>query len=223
MSNDGFIREVDEELRGEKLKDFWTRYGLLIVGGAIAIAMATAAWVGWQAYTTSLANASGDRYLEALNLANDGNSEDALAKLAELETDGYGQYAVLARMRAASERHHAGNTEQAIADFDAVAADTSVPITLREAARIRAAYLLVDAGTYQDVAQRAEPLTSAENAFRHSAREVLALAAWKDGRADDALLLIDELLSDVQAPGGVAQRATIIRDLIISSGKVSRG
>ncbi len=223
MSNDSFIREVDEELRGDKFKTLWARYGIVIVGGAVAIALATAAWVGWQAYTTSLANASGDRYLEALNLANGGNSEEALAKLAELEADGYGQYAVLARMRAASVRHNAGNTEQAIADFDAVAADTSVPITLREAARVRAAYLLVDAGTYQDVAQRVEPLTAADNAFRHSAREVLALAAWKDGRADDALLLIEELLGDVEAPGGMAQRATIIRDLIISSGKVSQG
>ncbi|MEO0543381.1 MAG: tetratricopeptide repeat protein [Pseudomonadota bacterium] len=223
MSNDSFIREVDEELRTDKLKDFWSRYGLLIVGGAIAIALGTAAWVGWQSYTTSQANASGDRYLEALNLASEGNSQEALQKLAELEADGYGQYAVLARMRAASERHNAGNTEQAIADFDAVAADNSVPITLREAARLRAAYLLIDFGTYQDVAQRAEPLTAADDAFRHSAREVLALAAWKDGRADDALLLIDELLSDVQVPAGVAQRATVIRDLIISSGRVSQG
>ena len=223
MSNDSFIREVDEEVRGDKLKAFWSRYGLAIVGGAIAIALATAAWVGWQSYTTSLANASGDRFLEALNLANEGNSEEALEKLAELEVDGYGQYAVLSRMRAASERHNAGNTDQAVADFDAVAADTSVPIALRDAARVRAAYLLVDAGTYQDVAQRAEPLTAADNAFRHSAREALALAAWKDGRADDALRLIDELLGDVQVPSGVAQRATIIRDLIISSGKVSQG
>ncbi|MEL6817311.1 MAG: tetratricopeptide repeat protein [Pseudomonadota bacterium] len=223
MSNDSFIREVDEELRTDKLKDFWSRYGLLIVGGAVAIALATAAFVGWQAYTTSLANASGDRYSDALELANEGNSEEALAKLAELEAAGYGQYAVLARMRAASERHNAGNTDQAIADFDAVSADNSVPAMLRDAARVRAAYLLVDAGSYQDVAQRAEPLTSADNAFRHSAREALAMAAWKDGRADDALLLIDELLSDVQVPGGIAQRATIIRDLIISSGKVSQG
>lgn len=223
MSDDSFIREVEEELRTDKLKAFWSRFGVLIVGGAIAIAVGTAGFVGWQSYTTSQANASGDRFLEALNLANEGNSQEALSRLAELEADGYGQYAVLARMRAASERHNAGNTDQAIADFDAIAADNSVPIALRDAARVRAAYLMVDAGSYQDVANRAEPLAAGDNAFRHSAREALALSAWKNGRADDALRLIDELLADTIVPPGIAQRAQIIRDMIISSGQVSQG
>ncbi|MEN0000288.1 MAG: tetratricopeptide repeat protein [Pseudomonadota bacterium] len=223
MSDDSFIREVEEELRTDKLKAFWSRFGALIIGGAIAIALGTAGFVGWQSYTTNQANASGDRFLEALNLANEGNSQEALDRLAELEADGYGQYAVLARMRAASERHNAGNTDQAVADFDAIAADNSVPVALRDAARVRAAYLLVDAGSYEDVANRAEPLTAGDNAFRHSAREALALSAWKNGRADDALRLIDELLADTVVPSGIAQRAQIIRDMIISSGQVSQG
>ncbi|MEM1378619.1 MAG: tetratricopeptide repeat protein, partial [Pseudomonadota bacterium] len=63
MSDDSFIREVQEELRQDKLKEFWSKYGVAIVGGAIAIALGTAAWVGWQSYTTSQANASGDRFL----------------------------------------------------------------------------------------------------------------------------------------------------------------
>lgn len=223
MSDDSFIREVKEELRQDKLKEFWARFGVLIVGGAIAIALGTAAWVGWQSYTTNQANASGDRFLEALNLANEGNSDDALERLAQLEADGYGQYAVLARMRAASERHNAGDTDQAVADFDAIAADRSVPVALRDAARVRAAYLLVDAGTYQDVATRAEPLTAPDNPFRHSAREALAMAAWKDGRADDALRLVNELLGDADVTSGIVQRAQVIRDMIVASGRVSQG
>ncbi|MEM1377809.1 MAG: tetratricopeptide repeat protein, partial [Pseudomonadota bacterium] len=207
----------------DKLKEFWSKYGVAIVGGAIAIALGTAAWVGWQSYTTSQANASGDRFLEALNLANEGNSEEALQRLEGLEADGYGQYAVLARMRAASERHNAGDTDQAVTDFDSIAADNSVPVALRDASRIRAAYLLVDAGTYQDVASRAEPLTASDSPFRHSAREALAMAAWKDGRADDALRLVDELLGDSEVTPGIAQRAQVIRDMIISSGQVSQG
>ena len=40
MSDDSFIREVDEELRSEQVQQVWQRYGKLIVGGAIAIVLA---------------------------------------------------------------------------------------------------------------------------------------------------------------------------------------
>ncbi|MEL6436907.1 MAG: tetratricopeptide repeat protein [Pseudomonadota bacterium] len=223
MSNDSFIREVDEELRSEKLKSAWDRYGPIIIGTAITIAVGTAAYTGWQSYTNGRANASGDRFLEALTLAQEGQSDAALTALGQLEQDGFGQYAVLARMRAAGERHNAGDTEQAIADFDTIAADNSVPVALRDVARVRAGYLLVDAGTYDDVAQRVEPLTSTENPFRHSAREALGMAAWKAERADDAKRLFDTMLEDPETPQAMRGRAGVMVDMIVASGKVSAG
>ena len=223
MSDDSFIREVEEELRSDRLKKVWDQFGAFIITAAILIVVGTAAWRGWEYYSERQASASGDRFLAALNLANEGKSDEALAALQSLENDGYGAYPVLARMRAATVLEEKGNTAGAVAAFDAVAADGSAPDAVRDMARIRAAYILVDTGTADEVAERAEPLSADTSPLRHAAREALGLAAWKDGRLGDAKVLFQQIVDDLNAPRNAKQRAAIMLDLIKSSGEVQEG
>ncbi|MBE0692252.1 MAG: hypothetical protein IH590_04000, partial [Aquamicrobium sp.] len=83
------------------------------------------------------------------------------------------------------------------------------------------ALLLVDHGSYADVAQRVETLTGETNPLRHSAREALALAAWKEGRMADAAALYDQIVDDEGAPQNIRQRATLMSELIRGSGASS--
>src|SRR5690554_4621751 len=115
MSDDSFIREVEEELRSDRLKGFWDRFGTIIIGIAVLIVVATAGYRGYEYYSQTQASASGDRFLAALNLANEGKPDEALSVLQALEADGYGAYPVLARMRAATVLQEKGDTEGAVA------------------------------------------------------------------------------------------------------------
>ncbi|MDZ7824456.1 MAG: tetratricopeptide repeat protein [Ahrensia sp.] len=223
MSDDGFIREVEEELRSDRLKSFWDRFGTIIVGGSILLVVATAGYRFYDYYTTNQANASGDRFLAALNLANEGKDAEALAALQALEKDGYGQYAVLARMRAATVLANEGKIDEAVAAFDAVAADTSVPVAIRDMAKLRAGYTLIDTADYAQVAQRVEVLTSAENTLRHGAREILGLSAWRTERFADARTFFSDISNDQEAPEGIAERARIMLEMITASGKLAEG
>ncbi|MAZ19119.1 MAG: hypothetical protein CL535_22700 [Ahrensia sp.] len=223
MSDDSFIREVEEELRSDRLKKVWNQFGAFIIGAAILIVVGTAAWRGWEYYSERQASASGDRFLAALNLANEGKSDEALTALQALEDDGYGAYPVLARMRAATVLEEKGDAAGAVAAFDEVAADGSAPDAVRDMARIRAAYILVDTGTADQVAERAEPLSADTSPLRHAAREALGLAAWKDGRLGDAKVLFQQIVDDLNAPRNAKQRAAIMLDLIKSSGEVQEG
>lgn len=221
MSDDSFFREVDQELRQDQAKALWDRYGPLAIGGAIAIVLATAAWVGYDYWRETRANASGDAYSQALDLARDGKTEEARAALAALEADGYGSYPILARLRTATLHAEAGDHAAAIQAFDAAAADTSVPQPIRDMARLRAGLLLVDHGSYDDVSARVEALAVDTNALRHSAREALALAAWKAGRFADAATLFTQITDDQGAPQNVRQRAQMMSELIRGSGTSS--
>jgi hypothetical protein len=102
-----------------------------------------------------------------------------------------------------------------------VAADGSIPAAIRDMARLRAAFILVDSGSYADVAARVETLTADTNALRHSAREALGLAAWKEGRSSDALTLFEQIAADEQAPRNSRARATLMAELIQGSGAAS--
>jgi hypothetical protein len=221
MSDDQFIREVNEEMRRDQAQALWDRFGPAAIALAVLVVLATAAWVAYDYWDTSNANASGDKFSAALALANQGKSDEALAALKELEEGGYGAYPLLARMRAATVKADKGDFAGAVQDFDAVAGDGSIPTALRDMAKLRAALILVDNGSYADVASRVEALAVDSNPLRHSAREALALSAWKDGKAADALKLYEQITADEGAPRNSRDRATLMTELIRGSGAAS--
>ncbi|MET3583166.1 hypothetical protein ABID19_006230 [Mesorhizobium robiniae] len=221
MSDDSFIREVNEEIRREQAHALWDRFGPALIVLAVLVVLGTAAFVGYRYWDETRANRSGDAFSQALKLANEGKSDEALTALGALEKDGYGAYPLLARMRAATVKADKGDFDAAVKDFDEVAADTDIPSGLRDLARLRAALLLVDHGSFADVSSRVEALTADTNPLRHTAREALGLAAWKEGKATDALKLFDQIASDDGAPRNARERATLMSELIRGSGGVS--
>lgn len=218
MSDDSFFREVNEEMRQAQAKALWDKYGPWIIGLAISIVLGTAAYVYYQHWTSTRANRSGDAFSHALVLANEGKSEEALAALTALEADGYGAYPVLARLRAATIKVEKGDFTGGIAAFDSVADDNSVQMAIRDIARLRSALLLVDHGSWEDVARRAEPLSADTNPLRHLAREALGLASWKSNRKQDALGFFEQIAGDEAAPRDARQRAGMMAELIRGSG-----
>lgn len=221
MSDDSFFREVNEELRQDQAKALWNRYGPAFIGLAVAVVLATAAFVGWEYWVETRANKSGDDFSAALQLANSGKNDEALAALDALEKDGYGAYPLLARMRAATVLKQKGDVAGAVKEFDEVSADGSIPDAIRDMARLRSALILVDTGPYEEVSKRVETLTSDTNMLRHSAREALGLSAWKAGKAKDAISLFEQIADDDSAPRNLRQRATLMSELIRGSGDAS--
>ncbi|MET0943195.1 MAG: tetratricopeptide repeat protein [Mesorhizobium sp.] len=221
MSDDHFIREVNEELRKDQAKALWDRYGPIALAAAVLIVLATAAYVGYNYWIETRAGRSGDAFSQALRLANDGKNDEALKAFETLEAEGHGAYPVLARLRSATVLIGKGDFSGAVAAFDAVSNDGSIPPAIRDIARLRAGLVLVDHGTYADVSSRVETLAADTNPLRHSARELLALSAWKDGRSADALKLTEQISADDAAPRNVRERANLLSELIRGSGNAS--
>ncbi|MBO3761163.1 tetratricopeptide repeat protein [Ciceribacter sp. L1K22] len=216
--NDSFIREVNEELRSDQFKGIWRSFGPYIIALAVLIVLGTAGYRAYEYWHDNRASASGDKFLAALTLAREGKNEEALAALSELEKDGYGSYPVLARMRAATVQAANGDTAAAAATFSALGKDTSVPEVIRDAARVRAAWLLIDTADYNAVSAEVEVLATPGNALRHSAREALGLSAYKAGDMGRAREWFEQIVEDTDAPRNVANRAQIMLDNITAAG-----
>ncbi|MGF6176643.1 tetratricopeptide repeat protein [Ensifer sp. 4252] len=217
--DDSFIREVNEELRSDRMKNIWARFGSVIVAIAVLIVLGTVGKVGYDYWRDNASSKSGDEFLQALNLAKENKADEALAALSNLQKDGYGAYPVLARLRAATLQAEKGETEAAIKAFSEIGKDTGLPEALRDAARLRAAYLLVDAGTYDQVSAEVEQLAVPQNNMRHSAREALGLSAYKSGDIAKAKSWFQQIVDDAQSPRNVAGRAQMLLDVIAASGK----
>lgn len=219
--NESFIREVNEELRSEQLRTIWKRFKPIIIGVAVLVVLGVIAYQAYEHWEQSNKNASGDRFLAALQSADQNRKDEATKQLQALSQDGFGSYPVLARMRLAAMKAENGDTAGAVSDFSAIGKDDAVPPAIRNVARLRAAWMLVDGGKYDQVASEVEEFAVPSSPMRHSAREVLGLAAWKAGDYAKARDWFQLIVDDADAPSGVVQRARTMLSLITASGKLS--
>jgi hypothetical protein len=214
------FREVDEEVRREQMKRLWDRYGLLIVAAAVLVVVAVGAWRGYQWYAAKKAAESSAAYDSALQLAQDGKHAEAAVAFAKIAAKGTPAYRSLARLREGEEMA-ARDGDAAVAIFDAVAADSANSRLLRDLATIRAGFVLVDKASFADISRRLEPLAQPSGPFRHTARELLALSAWRSGDMATARRWGEAALSDPEAPASLRARIDILMALTSENGKSS--
>jgi hypothetical protein len=212
------FQEVDEEVRREQLKKLWQRYGHYAIAACVLLVAGVAAWRGYDWWETKKAVEAGAAFERAVTLAEAGKHQDAEAAFAKLATNASGGYRLLARLREAAELART-DSKAAIAAYDEIAADKSAGPVIQDLAAVRAGFLLVDTAPYGDMRARLEPLTAPERAFRHSARELLALSAWKAGDIGAARQWANAIMSDPQTPAGTRSRTEVLSELIAAGGK----
>ena len=98
--------------------------------------------------------------------------------------------------------------------YDDIAADRSVGAAEQDLARIRAAQLLLDSTSYPNMQQRLEPATAPTSTFRHTARELLALSAWRANDATAARQWLDLIANDGETPPSLRSRAEALQALL---------
>ncbi len=210
------FREIDEELRQENYLRLWRKYGSYVIGAAVALVALAAAVVGWREYRQSQLNSASDRYEAALTLADEGKLDDARALFASLVEDGAGGYPALARLNQAALAAKSGDRDGAVAVYDALAADGDVDDALRGVATVLGAMQRLSDAKSDPAAitARLEPLAKPDGPWRHSAREILALLAQRQGDTAKAKSLYRLLADDLAAPAGIRGRATEMLELL---------
>jgi hypothetical protein len=205
--------EVDEEVRRDQLKKLWDQYSIYIIAGALLIIAAVGGWRGYQYLETQKAAEAGAAFDAAIDLSEQNKHAEAEAAFDKLAATAPSGYRMLARLRAAAEV--ASRDPQAGAKmYDEIAADRSIGTEQQELARIRAAGLLLDTESYPNMLQRLEPATKPEATFRHSARELLALSAWRANDTTAARQWLDMIANDGETPSAMRSRAEALQALL---------
>jgi len=203
------FQEVDEEVRREQLKKLWERYGNYAVAAAVLVVAAVAAWRGYGWWEAKKAAESGAAFEAAIALSEAGKHSEAEAAFGKIASDGTAGYRNLARMRAAAEL--AGvDAKAAVGAYEGIARDASVGPVLAELAALRAGAMLIDAGAFDAARGLLEPLSANDRTFRHTARELLVLAAWRQGDMSAGKRWVDMIMTDVQTPAGTRSRVEML-------------
>jgi hypothetical protein len=205
--------EVDEEVRRDQLKKLWEKYSIYIIALAVLIVAAVGGWRGYQYVEARKAAEAGEAFNRAIELSEQGKHEDAEKAFADLAAKAPYGYRLLSRFRVAAEVVNR-DPKAAAKLFDDLAADSSIGVEQQELARIRAAGLLVDSASYADMKQRLEPDTVPAATFRHTARELLALSAFRANDNSAARLWLDQISADADTPPSLRSRAEALQALL---------
>ncbi|MET3896530.1 hypothetical protein ABIB57_000454 [Devosia sp. UYZn731] len=220
MSQDNIFREVDEELRSDRMRNFWRRFAPYIIGAAVLVVVGVAANEGWTWYHASNAAKSSDELYAAFDLADGGDMAAAQTQLDTLIADGSGSYPMLAQFKQAGLLAKDGKVTEAVAAYDALAVSLSNQ-RLRELALVLGGTLMVDAGTLADVQQRVETIATEGNPLRNAAREAMGLAQYKAGKFTDAQASFQAVIDDPMSQSTVRNRMGYYIAALTSAGDIA--
>jgi hypothetical protein len=214
------FREVDEDLRRDRLEMIWKRYGAAIVGAVLVIVAGTAGFVAWRNHQHAEAETQTAQLADALRLAgnaagpaaSDPNASgdpkaaaDALSAFAAQNGAGPG---TLALFFEAGLRAREGDSAAAVKIYDELTQSSKLEPVYRDLATVLSVMHQVQTGDAGQLTARLQPLMADNNPWRHSARELTALLAIRSGDKAAAGKLFEQIQNDPAAPAGVRSRAT---------------
>lgn len=205
--------EVEEDLRRERAKQLWTRYGRYFVTLAVVAILAVGAHTWWRSYERSQQLETAERYQAALS---EGSVQDAPAEAASrlegIAQQATGGYELTARMRAAGLYGQAGDHQAAADIYQAIAADEGVEQLYRDLAEVLAIAQAarIEGRDPQDLAARLAPHEAAGAPWRFTALEIGAGLALQQGDAAGARERLSAIADSADAPQQSRSRASEI-------------
>lgn len=200
--------QVEEELRSDRYKRL-ARTWLPVAGGVLLVALIAAlAWWGWQKMETAKADRASIAYQRGLESLEANNLVGAEAAFVQAADEGNAAYKALALQHRAGIAVQQNRVPAAVELFDEAAAASGEPL-LRDGAAYKAALLLMDTASFEDIQARLEPLTEEGRPFRAFAREALAMAQLQHGKTAEARSTLVVLKNSLDTPREITQRAEL--------------
>ena len=205
VKSDEFIREVDEEVKRDRMLALWKRHASLFVALGVAIVIGTSAGVGWRHWQESQRQRAAESFAAADQDFRAGREAEAAQAFAALAERG-GGYGVLASLREAEARSAAGDEAGARRALDRLAGMGGADQVYRDLGRVLAGLHRLD-GEAAEVDAQVAGVALPTSPWRYTARELQALARLEAGDTDGARALLGEIVADSGTPGQLRRRA----------------
>jgi len=208
--NDTFVREVDENLRRDQIRDFGKKYASWMIVGVVLFLVAAGAFIYWQNYRTQQSEKQVEQLSQIYNDIGAGKTNAAPRQLDELSNSGSKAVRASALFARAALALQQNDTKLATAKYRQIAADNGLPQSYRDAATIRQTALEFDSLKPEEVIARLQPLTKPGSPWFGSAGEMTAMALIKQNKKAEAGRLFAAMARDKQVPEELRARAVQI-------------
>ena len=201
------LREVQEDLRQERLEKLWKAYGVYIVAGLVGIVLLTVAFVFWRDYRTSQRANESAAYETAVQNINQGKRDQGIAQLEALAKEG-GTYNGMAALNKASVLAEKSATKaEAVALYQSISKNKAYDATIRYLAGYYAVLHQVDTENSDVLLEQLPLLMVGANPWSVMVTELKAVLTLKAGRPEEAAQIYKDLLENPSTPSGIRIRA----------------
>jgi hypothetical protein len=205
---ESIFREIDEDIRREKLEQLWKKHGRLFVIAIVVVVVAVGAGTLWQERQTSAMEKATAALASTLQQLKADNHTDITTQLETFSASAPEGPATLARLYAAGVAANGENNTAALAQLRTLADDKQAPELYRSLAQLLLTQARMDSEDPVTLQNELSPLKEDGKPWRYSARELSALLSLKQGDIDSARATLEALQQDNAAPGGIRERAT---------------
>jgi len=202
-----FVREVDENLRRDQLRDFFKAYGNWLIAAVALFLVASGGFIWWKQHQVQEHEAQVEKLAQVYKDIGSGKTAQAPQQLDELSKSGAKAVrasAVFARAALALQQN---DVKLAATTYKSIAGDSGLPKPYRDAALVRQIALEFDQMKPEDVVSRLEPLAKPGEPWFGTAGELTALAMVKQGKRQEAGQLFAAIARDPGVPQTIRARA----------------
>jgi len=204
---ENFVREVDENLRRDRARDFFKENGTWLALGLILFLAACGGIIWYQQHRVRVAEAHVEHIASIYKDVGTGNISKVPQQLDDLSNSSSKGVRATSLFTRAALALQQNDQKLAIATYKKINGDSSLPDAYRNAALIRQTALEFDHLKPQDVISRMEPLAKPGDPWFGSAGEMTALALIKQHKNKEAGALFASIAKDKTVPDTIRNRA----------------
>jgi hypothetical protein len=207
---DIFVREVDENLRRDRMNELAKKYSGWITAALVLFLGAVGGFIYWQNHRVEQSGKQVEQLSQVFADVGSGKTSAAPKQLDELANSGSKAVRASALFTRAALALQQNDVKLATAKYREIAGDDGLPKPYRDAALIRQTALEFDSLKPEEVIARLKPLAEPGNPWVGSAGEMTAMALIKQGKKNEAGQLFARIARDKQVPETMRARAVQI-------------
>lgn len=208
--NETFLREVDENLRRDRIRDFFADNKAALIGILILFLALSGGLIWWQEHKRQAAGSEVEQLAQVYKDISENKSASTVAsldKLSNSSSDAIRASALFTRAAVALQQNDAALASK---KYGEIIADGSIPQAYRDAALLRQTTLNFDKLKPEEVISKMAPLANPDSPWFGSAAELTAAAMIKQGRKLEAGKLFAQIAASKDVPEQLRARSVQI-------------
>ena len=210
-ADDILFQEINEELKQEKMRNFWKKYGILatvVVIAALTFAVSFEIIKAWQ---NKKAQTWSDAYAYAYNLQIQGKYDESIAVFKDIEQQNGGIYRDIAQMQIANILLEQAKNDEALTVLTALVNNPDANASIQNMAVFKLASYKLDNAPREEVEALLNRLIIDNGSWVNVAKEMKAMLEIREGNLSQALEIYNDILNNNELSDTLKSR---VQDMI---------